>query len=978
MKNRGLVFFLTIAVSISCFYYLSFTWLDYGIQQQATKHAMDETGNINFATKQAYLDSIWKEPVFKILGVQYTYEEVKENALSLGLDLQGGMHVTLEVSPIELIKNLANNSKDEAFLAALESAEQKQQAQVALPFTKLFYQAYKQLKPENRLSTLFATVANRNRIGLDADDQEVLKFLDTEVDHAIHRAFEIIRSRIDRFGTSQPNIQRIPGTGKIQIELPGANNPERVRKLLQGVAQLRFCQVYELKELNQALQAVNSLLVLEEKSQASIQQKSKRNIDDQDLAKQLEGDLQAESTNYGASSLLLNLLKPGPAVGLTYGVKDVPTIQQILARHDVKALLPHDLQWLWEIKSRKIDNGNQEVLTLYPIKLLHGSKALLEGEVITDARQSFDEKGMPSVTMQMHTAGAKAWKKITAQNIGKNIAITLDNRVYSAPQVHAEIPNGNSQISGNFTIEEAKDLANILKAGSLPAPVKIVEEALIGPTLSKQAQSQGMVSMLLGLSLVVLFMFLYYAKSGAIANLALLFNILFILGILAQLGTSLTLAGIAGIVLTIGMSIDANVLIFERIREELRKGAKIRDAINLGYQKAYSSILDSNVTTFLTGAILYGLGQGPVRGFAATLMLGILTSFFTAVFITRLIFSWLAKRQQLDRLSFSLGYNRNLLTQVNFDFLGNRRVFYAISASIIAIGVLLTIKQGGLNLGIDFTGGRSYIVAFNQPIDPIKLKNKLASSLGDQGAEVKAYGGNNVMKVTTGYLSQAEDVDTDEKIKNILIKNVESLTGLSYTDAANALGSGGFTIASAAKVGPSIAGDIQKAAKKSVLFSLAIIFGYILIRFRQWQFGLAAVLALLHDTLVVFAAFAIARAFGYVYEVDQIFVAAILTIIGYSINDTVVVFDRIRERRKAIADSNFVKIANQSINETLSRTLITSLTTLFVVFILFVWGGEALRGFSFALLIGIVFGTYSSICIATPLVVAFSKTYRKI
>jgi SecD/SecF fusion protein len=973
MRNKGLIVFLTLIVSLICLYYLSFTWLDNRIQQKATSYAMDEAGNINFSQRQAYLDSIWKEPVFNLLGLEYTYEEVKENALSLGLDLQGGMHVTLEVSPIELIKSLAGNSKDDAFLSALEAAQQKQHSQASLPFVKLFYQAYKQLRPESQLSALFATAANRNRITRDSSDQDVLKFLDAEINHAIDRAFEIIRSRIDRFGTTQPNIQHLQGTGKIQIELPGANNPERVRKLLQGVAQLRFWQVYEFNELNSTLQAVNNLLILEAKAQQPTNPKATPTADNNnELAKQLEKAPASDIEEATVSSPLIKLQKGG----LTYAIKDVPTIQQILARQDVKALFPHDMRWLWDIKSHKLEDGT-DVLRLYSIKLLKGNKALLEGDVITDARQAFDEHSRPAVSMQMNATGAKAWKKITANNIGKAIAITLDDRVYSAPMVNSEIPSGSSQISGNFTIEEAKDLANILKAGSLPAPVKIVEEALIGPTLSKQAQAQGIISMVLGLTLVILFMFMYYAKGGAVANLGLLFNILFILGILAQLGASLTLPGIAGIVLTIGMSIDANVLIFERIREELRKGVKIREAINLGYQKASSSIIDANVTTFLTGAILYGLGQGPVRGFATTLMLGIITSFFTAVFITRLIFSWLAKRNRLDNLTFSFAYNKDLLTRINFDFLGNRRVFYAISSILIGIGLLLIIKQGGLNLGVDFTGGRSYVVSFNQPMEADKLKNSLASSLGNQGTEVKSYGGNNIMKITTSYLSQEDATETDEQVKSILIKNIENLTGLTYHETGISGDTTSFTIASATKVGPSIAGDIQASAKKSVIFSLIVIFGYILIRFRQWQFGLAAVLALFHDILVVFAAFAIARVFGYTYEVDQVFVAAILTIIGYSINDTVVVFDRLRETRRAKPTSNFLEIANQSINETLSRTLITSLTTLIAVFILFVFGGEALRGFSFALLIGIIFGTYSSICIATPLIIDLSKKYQQ-
>ena len=519
-------------------------------------------------------------------------------------------------------------------------------------------------------------------------------------------------------------------------------------------------------------------------------------------------------------------------------------------------------------------------------------------------------------------------------------------------------------------------MANILKAGSLPAPVKIVEEAIIGPTLGKKAQAQGIASMLLGLGLVVLFMVLYYAQGGLIANLALLFNILFILGTLAQLNASLTLPGIAGIVLTIGMSIDANVLIFERIREELKAGALMKVAIDQGYQKAYSSIIDSNVTTFLTGAILYCLGQGPVRGFATTLMIGIVSSFFTAVFITRVIMSWLVSRGRANRLTFSFGYSKNLLSNLNIDFLKLRHLAYAVSLSFIAVGFALMAHQGGLNLGVDFTGGRSYVVAFGQPMEPSALKTQLAEHLGDQGTEVKTYGGNNVLKITTSYLIQEENTEADEKVQQALLKGIQALTGLTPADNTAPVQEGTFTIASAAKVGATIAGDIKAAAQQSIFFSLVMIFLYILVRFRKWQFGLAAVIALCHDSLVVLAAFAMTRALGYGYEVDQVFIAAILTIIGYSINDTVVVFDRVRERMHRRTHSSFLEVANRSINETMSRTLITSVTTLIAIVILFLFGGEVLRGFSFALLVGILFGTYSSIFIATPLVIDLAKKYR--
>ncbi|XWN34908.1 MAG: protein translocase subunit SecDF [Roseivirga sp.] len=963
MRNKGLVVFLTLAVSLLCVYYLSFTWVASNVQQRATHYATDEKGQIDFAKQQTFLDMAWKLPVYELMGISYTYEEVKANELSLGLDLQGGMHVTLEVSPVALIQGLAGGSKDPALLAALAQAQQQQQAQPQVSFTALFYQAYQAQRPGSKLSDIFATAANRTRINYDANDKEVLQLLDREIDSAIDRSFEIIRTRIDRFGTSQPNIQRLQGTGRIQIELPGVSNPARVRNLLQGVAQLRFWEVYEIPELSEALQAVDNLLVAEQKAATPVKQQSKTAPASEKTSYQDASD----------TSPLFRLLKGSH--GLTYAVDDVDTINNLLARKEVQALLPNDLQWLWDVKPHRLQNG-VEVVNLYPVKQRRGGQAALEGDVVTDARQVFDDRGQPAVSMQMNSSGARAWKRVTANNIDRRIAIALDEHVYSAPVVNTEIPNGNSQITGSFTLEEAKDLANILKAGSLPAPVKIVEEAIIGPTLGKKAQAQGIASMLLGLGLVIVFMLLYYAKGGLIANLALLFNILFILGVLAQLNASLTLPGIAGIVLTIGMSIDANVLIFERIREELKAGAMVRNAIDRGYQKAYSSIIDSNVTTFLTGAILYWSGQGPVRGFATTLMIGIVSSFFTAVFITRVIMEWLVKPGQESRLTFSFAYSKNLLNNFNIDFLALRRFAYAVSLIFIGTGLGLTVHQGGLNLGVDFTGGRSYIVAFSQPMEPSQVKTQLAGHFGDQGAEVKTYGGNNVLKITTSYLMQEEGSEVDEAVQQALIKGLQAMTGLAHVDNAAAVEEGTFSIVSTAKVGATIASDIKVAAQRSIVFSLIMIFLYVLMRFHKWQFGLAAVVALFHDSLVVFAAFAMARAWGYAFEVDQVFIAAVLTIIGYSINDTVVVFDRVRERLQMKNKSDFLEIANRSINETMSRTLITSLTTLIAVAILFVFGGEVLRGFSFALLVGIVFGTYSSIFIATPLVVDLSQAHR--
>ena len=619
------------------------------------------------------------------------------------------------------------------------------------------------------------------------------------------------------------------------------------------------------------------------------------------------------------------------------------------------------------------DGSGDEVLPLYAIRMGRGGKALLTGEVVTDARQSFDERTAPAVSMSMNGAGARAWKRITGENIGKRIAIALDDYVQSAPTVNSEIPSGQSIITGNFTLEEAQDLANVLKAGALPARTRIVEEAVIGPTLGKEAQGQGVISIVAGLLIVVVFMVSYYSKGGLVANVALLFNIFFILGILAQLNAALTLPGIAGIVLTIGMSIDANVLIFERIREELRNGTSLLSAISAGYSKAYSSIIDANVTTFITGIILFMLGQGPVKGFATTLMIGIACSFFSAVFITRVIVTWMTKKGDKSKISFDTPFSKNLLANLNLDFLSKRRIAYIVSSSIIVFGIVLVIAEGGLNFGVDFTGGRSYIVQFNNSVVASDLKVALADDFEDAGTEVKWYGSDNVVKITTSYLVNDESTEADEAVEKALIAGVSEATGQTYVEDATKVDADHFSIAGSSKVGATIADDIKTASAEAMIFSIIAIFIYILIRFKKWQFSLGAILALVHDTLFVIAAFAIARLFGKAFEIDQVFIAAILTIIGYSINDTVVVFDRIRENLAIRPHEKAIDTFNLSINNTMNRTLITSFTTLIVVLILLVFGGEVLRGFSFALFIGIIVGTYSSIFIATPSVLDLGK-----
>jgi len=990
---------LTVIITVLCVYYLSFTFVSRRIQKEATEIATDANNSLDFYKKQAYLDSVWNEPVYNLLGIEYTYKDVKDTELSLGLDLQGGMHVTLEVSPVDIIKGLSGNSENAAFLEALKMAEEKQRNRQE-SFSDLFYESFKQVNPNGKLSTIFANAANRGRISLDSSDEDIMQIISDEVSDAIDRSFEILRTRVDRFGTSQPNIQKLPGTGRIQVELPGVDNRERVRKLLSGVAKLEFWEVYELQELESTLIAINSKIVEEnrlrsvdlqsqnigepgagEESTEDVlrsllgEEQSEVDTAAEDLAAQLAGDSTSVDSLENALASPLFSLRQAPYYNLFYNVKDTSKINRLLARPEIKALIPNNMKFYWKNKSIE-GEGSQEVLELFFVKVRRGGLPPLTGEVINDARPDFDETGSPSVSMQMNATGAKVWRRLTGENLNRRIAIVLDGYVYSAPNVITEIPNGNSQITGSFTIEESKDLANILKAGKLPAPTRIVEEAVIGPTLGKEAQKQGVISIVAGLAIVVLFMISYYSKGGFVANIALVFNIFFILGILAQLNAALTLPGIAGIVLTIGMSIDANVLIFERIREELRGGSTLLNAISTGYSKAYSSIIDANVTTFLIGAIMYALGQGPIKGFATTLMIGIASSFFSAVFITRVVVTWMTKKGDKSNVSFVTFWSKNLLTNLKIDFMSKRRKAYVFSFLFIVAGMVLIVVQGGLNLGVDFKGGRSYVVAFEKPVTPSELKTSIQPNFENTGTEVKTYGSNNVVKITTSYLVDDESTDADSLVQSAMISGVTGFTGLSFVEDADKMNLNTFTIAGSSKVGATIADDIKAAAMESVIFSLIVIFLYILIRFRKWQFGLGAVLALFHDTLFVLATFAFARLFGKTFEIDQVFIAAMLTIIGYSINDTVVVFDRVRENVQLKPGGASNKVFNESINSTMSRTLITSFTTMIVVIVLLIFGGEVLRGFSFALVIGLITGTYSTVFIAIPVVLDLSKKDR--
>ena len=986
MKNKGLIYFLTIIISFLSVYYLQFTFVSQSIQDEATSISRDENGNIDFKKKQKYLDSIWNKPVYNLV-TDYTYKEVKESELNLGLDLQGGMHVTLEVSPIDILKGLSSNSQDPDFLMAIDNAKNKVKG-TQINFVDQFYNEFQDLAPQKKLSLIFATVSNRGRIGFDSTDDEIIEIIDNEVESAIDRSFNILRTRIDRFGTSQPNIQRLQGTGRIQIELPGVDNPERVRKLLQGVAKLEFWEVAEANETEvfQTLQIIDQFAAAQIKLNENVdsdnlklETSTDQSDDLEDLLTENQEDIEnlendsLENTDLpsGTSPLLGNLRDDFG--GLFYNLDDTLQINSILNDEKIKQLIPSSIKFLWAVKPRTNElDQNDEVLELFVIKTSRGGRAPLTGEVITDARQDLDQSARPSISMQMNSNGAKSWRRLTSTNIGRRIAIVLDNLVYSAPFVQNEIPNGNSQITGEFTIEEAQDLANILKAGTLPAPTTIVEDVVIGPTLGKVAQTQGFNSIVSGLIIVLLFMIFYYSGGGLVANLALFFNIFFILGILAQLSASLTLPGIAGIVLTIGMSIDANVLIFERIKEELRNGANLKQAISNGYDKAFTSIIDANFTTLLVGVILYNLGQGPVKGFAVTLIIGIICSFFSAVFITRVVVERFSRKGDKSLLRFSFPFSKNFLSSIKINFLGRRKFAYYFSFIFIGVGLVSLIIKG-LTLGVDFKGGRSYVVTFSGTQNPTNIETGLQQSFNNDGVEVKTFGADNILKITTSYLIDDDSDDADVKVKDQLISGLNNITNLNFSEDDTMVDDNTYTISSSSKVGATIADDIKNSSFYSGVLALIAIFIYILIRFRKWQFSTGAVIALFHDTLFVISAFSIANILGYSYEIDQVFIAALLTIIGYSINDTVVVFDRIRENLGIKAGSEIIPVVNESINKTISRTLITSLTTFVVVLVLFLFGGPSLSGFSFALLVGIIVGTYSSIFVATPVFVDFYK-----
>ncbi|KAB7729152.1 protein translocase subunit SecDF [Rudanella paleaurantiibacter] len=959
MQNKTGILILTGVIALLSVYYLSFTFVSRSIKEDATAFATTKSGDIDLRKKQRYLDSLWKEPVY--LG--NTLQEVTERELGLGLDLQGGMHVVLEVTPADILRGLAGNTRDPKFNEAIKKAQEAQKSSRA-SFVDLFVDAYKEVSPGNKLASLFATSANRGKLSYQSTDTEVRRVLNEEVEGAIGRAFQIIQARVDKFGVSNANVQRLPGTGRVLIELPGADNPERIRRLLTGAAKLEFCEVYQLGEISAGIEGLGAYLLREEAARKAAQTAAPASgtAAKGDLASQLASGAKGDSTKADSAatgSALTQLFVPVSQNQLGVYLKDTARANAVLNNPEVRALFPADMVYSWDRKGFTTTD-NREILPIYFLKK-PGGQAPLEGDVITDAANDYDEAGRPEVTMNMNATGARKWAALTAANVGRPVAILLDNQVYTAPNVQNEITGGRSSITGQFTVEETKDMANVLKAGKLPAPTTIVEESIVGSTLGSEAISAGIISSLVGLLIVLAFVVIYYGSAGVIADIALIVNMFFLLGVMAAVpGTVLTMPGIAGIVLTIGMSVDANVLIFERIKEELALGKPFKQAIADGFRNAYSSIFDSNITTLLTGFILLLFGTGLIRGFAVTLVIGIFTSLFAAILITRLILD--SYTESGKTLAFSVGWTKNLFKDSNFDFVSHRRIYYIISSTIIGLGIISVLIKG-FGLGVDFKGGRSYVVRFEQPIATTDVRDALEAPLGG-APEVKTYGGTGVnsdqVKITTSYMIDNDSPDSDKQVEAAVNGGLAKISGNKAS------------IESSQKVGPTIANDLIVSAFWSILLAVAVVFTYILIRFKKLAFGYGALVALFHDVLIILAIFSIFNGIlPFSLDIDQAFIGALLTIMGYSMNDTVVVFDRVREylNESKGKKESIATIINNALNSTLSRTAVTGLSTMLVLVVLFLFGGATIRGFSFAMLIGVIVGTYSSLFVATPIVV---------
>ncbi|MBO5848946.1 MAG: protein translocase subunit SecDF [Bacteroidales bacterium] len=1005
MQNKGVIKLLAVILAVFSLYQLSFSFVTRRVEKKAAEYATSAESvkmaeilakgdqnaydyyldSIQSARETYYLDSM---STVKVYPLGQTYRQAKEMEINLGLDLKGGMNVMMEVSVPDIINVLSGHSTDPVFVQAIQMANE-QHLNSQRDYVDLFGDAFQQLDPNAKLAPIFLFEFKDKGITVNSTNAEVLSVIKEETNSAIDRSYQILRTRIDRFGVAQPNIQKLENSGRILVELPGIKDPKRVRKLLQGTAQLEFWETYNFTEIysyfdeaNKRLAEINKANNELAKTENTEKAESAKSDDEPALLADMEeGAEDAALEEMKANFPLYNYLTPSyyqNEAGQTYPaqtarvgmalVKDTANINRMLKQ--VKNVFPRNVRFAWCVKPNTMGDG-VEYIDLVALKTSRDNKAALGGEVIVDARQDYDQNGRVEVTIQMNSEGAKAWKRLTGENIGRQVAIVLDDYVYSYPVVNDEIPSGRSSISGGeMTLEEAQDLANILKAGKLPAPARILEENVVGPSLGQEAINSGLWSLIIAFVLVLVYMMFFYSKAGMAADIALLVNIFFMFGVLASFGTVLTLPGLAGIVLTLGMAVDSNVIIFERIKEELRAGKGLRTAIADGYKAAYSAILDGNITTFLTAFVLFEFGTGPVQGFATTLMIGIATSLFTSIFITRLVFEgWLNKEKNIN---FSNNATREFMKNTAFDFIS-----FGKKAAIIA-GIFIAISVGslavrGLNLGIDFKGGRNYVVRFDKDVTVNEVRSALANVKEFESVpEVKTYGPSRQVKITTDYKINDNHPEIDQEIQGLIYNALKGLynTEMTYeqfttdSDKSNVL----LGILSSQKVGATVADDVTRKAFVAVIISLVVMFIYIAIRFRRWQYGLSSIICLAHDTLIVIGMYSLLNnVLPFTMEVNQSFIAAVLTIIGYSINNTVVIFDRVRENITLFPKRSWRELFNSANNSTLLRSINTSGTTIVVLLAIFIFGGETIRGFVFALLVGMIAGTFSSMFIASPL-----------
>jgi SecD/SecF fusion protein len=983
MQNKGLIKLFALLFGIVSIYQLSYTFITSKVEKEANVFATSRITEAEegYVAKREivaanYLDSIGNN---SILG--YTnYNEAKKKELNKGLDLKGGINVTLQISVKDILKGLANNTKSPVFNKALADADTASKNSDNT-YIELFFEAFDKIKGETKLASpdIFANKGLSDEINFQMSDDEVKPIIRRKIDESIVSAFEVLRERIDGFGVTQPNIQREGNSGRILVELPGARDIARAQDLLSSTAQLEFWETY--KQSNTSFSTF--LIQANEKLKDIVEVKRPEQIKEESELDSLLSDVSADSLDLATQvNPLYELLipaNPGTNAMFRASIKDTATIGSYLRMPEIRRLLPADIQFtkfVWERPASE----DVEVIDLYALKSNRDGTPRISGDVVSDARADFDQFSKPAVSMTMNTKGAKEWEKLTgdAYTNQTGIAIVLDNKVYTAPGVSSgPISGGRSEITGNFTVNETKDISNVLRAGKLPASAEIIQSEIVGPSLGQEAIDSGFMSFLIAMAIVLFWMIGYYGKAGAFADIALLLNIMLIFGVLTSLNAVLTLPGIAGIVLTIGMSVDANVLIFERIKEELAKGKGKSQAVADGFANALSSILDANITTGLTAVILFIFGSGPIKGFATTLIIGIITSLFTAIFITRLLVDWYVggKGRSLD---FSTALTKNFFKNVNIDFLVKRKIAYILSSVLVAIGLFSLLAGPGLQQGVDFLGGRSYTVRFEHPVNPSEISSELSTVFG-VNTNVKTYGESNQVKITTSYKVDVEGIEVDTEIQDKLYIALQKYLPDGISKANFIIGGideEAVGIMQSVKVGPTIADDIKNNAFLAILGSLAVVFLYILFRFRRWQFSLGAVVAVFHDVLIVLGVFSIfGKLMPFNMEIDQAFIAAILTVIGYSLNDTVVVFDRIRETLSERGWKGGTNI-NFAINSTLGRTLNTSLTTLIVLLAIFIFGGESLRGFMFAMIVGVVVGTYSSVFIATP--VMFDALSKKI